>query len=51
MKFIADMCEVSKTALIRSSGVVGIGLRWYRNRYRPENHYMRGPGPKTLAAG
>ena len=22
---------------------------WIANRYRPELHYMRGPGPKTLA--
>jgi hypothetical protein len=24
-------------------------LRAARNRYRPERHYMRGPGPKWLA--
>ncbi len=24
-------------------------VAWYRERYRPELHYMRGPGPKTWA--
>jgi hypothetical protein len=24
-------------------------VAWFRERYRPELHYMRGPGPKARA--
>jgi hypothetical protein len=29
--------------------VLAVWSRVVANRYRPERHYMRGPGPKTLA--
>ena len=35
-----------------TSGLRGRLAKWLhrigRNRYQPENHYMRGPGPATL---
>jgi hypothetical protein len=34
---------------VRSWKLVAQIKRWMTDRYRPELHYMRGPGPKTLA--
>lgn len=36
-----------KKALLRAATHLRDGLR--RDSYRPEMHYMRGPGPKTKA--
>lgn len=51
---------MTKDAIIRKQSPAGWNfiaalagaLRWFRaglssDRYRPEQHYMRGPGPKT----
>ena len=35
--------------LSRCRNLVWTVRRWMADRYRPELHYMRGPGPKTLA--
>ena len=44
-------CGVSETMQKGTSGLVQalLALRARLVRYRPEKHYMRGPGPKTLS--
>ncbi len=34
---------------LKPSALYARAKHWIANRYRPELHYMRGPGPKTLA--
>ena len=33
---------------LKPSALYARARHWMKNRYRPELHYMRGPGPKTL---
>jgi hypothetical protein len=44
-------CGVSETMRKSTNGLVQalLALRSRLARYRPEKHYMRGPGPKTLS--
>jgi hypothetical protein len=42
---------VAATVILSSPARTAIATRWQKsmNPYRPEHHYMRGPGPKWLA--
>ena len=40
--------NLDSTDWLRSSRRGGIVMRYVSDRYRPELHYMRGPGPKWL---
>src|SRR6516225_3257962 len=42
---------VAATVILSSPARTAIETRWQKsmNPYRPEHHYMRGPGPKWLA--
>ena len=44
-----ERCPQSTTMVLRSLAKIGEQVRaLFKSGYRPERHYMRGPGPKSL---